>query len=161
MEDKHPKTAVSPDKKTLRKNAFLDASGIVLVAVLLLFLSWQFDFVDGILDRFNESRNHSLDAFMAPVIFVLIAGIWFVLRRRNELLAELEWREALETEVRTLSGLLPICAWCKRIRDDQGSWNNLETYLAAHSNAAFTHGICPDCMRRVDKFKPPHSTDES
>jgi len=49
--------------------------------------------------------------------------------------------------VRTLSGLLPICAYCKRIRDDQDYWKQIEQYLAEHSNARFSHGICPDCMR--------------
>jgi PAS domain S-box-containing protein len=53
--------------------------------------------------------------------------------------------------VRTLSGLLPICAWCKKIRDDQGYWNRLEDYIQTHSEAEFTHGICPDCAGRVSR----------
>jgi two-component system, cell cycle sensor histidine kinase and response regulator CckA len=57
-------------------------------------------------------------------------------------------REAL-ANVKTLRGLLPICSSCKKIRDDQGYWNKLETYLQAHSEADFTHGICPDCARRL------------
>ena len=52
----------------------------------------------------------------------------------------------LVSEMRALSGLLPICAHCKKIRDDGGYWNRLETYLEAHSEAAFTHGICHDCQ---------------
>ena len=50
-------------------------------------------------------------------------------------------------EVRSLEGLLPICAQCKKIRDDQGYWNHLESYLSAHTDATFTHGVCPDCAR--------------
>jgi DNA-binding response OmpR family regulator len=50
--------------------------------------------------------------------------------------------------VRTLSGLLPICAYCKRIRDDQDYWKQIEHYLSEHSNARFSHGICPDCMQK-------------
>jgi DNA-binding response OmpR family regulator len=50
--------------------------------------------------------------------------------------------------VRTLSGLLPICAYCKRIRDDRDYWNQIEHYLSEHSNARFSHGICPDCMKQ-------------
>ena len=53
------------------------------------------------------------------------------------------------TEVRTLSGLLPICSSCKRIRDDQGYWQQIEGYLHDHSNLDFTHGICPECARRL------------
>ncbi len=55
-----------------------------------------------------------------------------------------ELREAL-TRVKALSGLLPICACCKKIRDDQGYWTQVELFVMAHSQAEFTHGICPDC----------------
>jgi hypothetical protein len=50
--------------------------------------------------------------------------------------------------VKTLSGLLPICSSCKGIRDDSGYWRNVETYVQEHSEATFTHGVCPDCLRR-------------
>ena len=56
------------------------------------------------------------------------------------------------SHVKLLSGLLPICASCKRIRDDQGYWRQVETYIAAHSEAIFTHGICPECLKR---YKAP------
>jgi len=59
-----------------------------------------------------------------------------------------ELRQAL-AEVRTLSGLLPICASCKKIRDDNGYWNEVENYIRKHSEAEFSHGICPDCMRKL------------
>lgn len=55
---------------------------------------------------------------------------------------------ALDT-VKTLSALLPICSWCKRIRDDQGYWNQLENFLSANKGLEFTHGICPDCFQKV------------
>ena len=58
-------------------------------------------------------------------------------------------QKALE-EVKTLSGLLPICASCKRIRDEKdGSWQPIEDYIANHSEADFTHGICPECANRL------------
>ena len=72
---------------------------------------------------------------------------------KERLIAEL--RAALE-EVKTLSGLLPICASCKKIRNDQGYWTQLELYIAEHSEAEFTHGICPDCM---DKLYPQFAGD--
>jgi hypothetical protein len=46
-----------------------------------------------------------------------------------------------------LGGLLPICSYCKRIRDDRDYWNGLEHYISSHSDAKFTHGVCPSCMR--------------
>jgi CheY-like chemotaxis protein len=51
--------------------------------------------------------------------------------------------------IKTLNGLIPICAGCKQIRDDKGYWSQVETYVAKHSNAKFSHGICPDCARKL------------
>jgi PAS domain S-box-containing protein len=61
-------------------------------------------------------------------------------------------------EVRALSGLLPICADCKRIRDDNGSWTQIERYIRDHSEAEFSHGLCPDCAERLypGVLKKPH-----
>lgn len=56
-------------------------------------------------------------------------------------------RKALD-EIKTLKGLLPICSSCKKIRDDEGFWSNVETYLSKHSDFTFTHGICPDCSNK-------------
>ena len=68
-------------------------------------------------------------------------------RERELLIARLQ--KALD-EVKTLRGLLPICASCKRIRvDDNATWQQIEEYIANHSEADFTHGICPDCARRL------------
>ena len=60
----------------------------------------------------------------------------------------IELKEALDT-VKTLSGLLPICASCKNIRDDRGYWNQIESYIQTHSEAQFTHSICPDCAKKL------------
>jgi hypothetical protein len=51
--------------------------------------------------------------------------------------------------IKLLHGLLPICASCKKIRDDTGSWNVLESYIREHSEAAFTHGLCPECQQQL------------
>ncbi|MBI5633782.1 MAG: transporter substrate-binding domain-containing protein [Nitrospirae bacterium] len=68
----------------------------------------------------------------------------------------LELKEAL-AEVRTLSGMLPICASCKKIRDDKGYWSQIEDYITKHSGAFFSHGICPDCfdkqIRDLEKMR--------
>lgn len=54
-----------------------------------------------------------------------------------------------ETEINKLRGILPICASCKKIRDDQGYWNQIEAYIQEHSDAEFTHGICPNCAKKL------------
>lgn len=55
-----------------------------------------------------------------------------------------ELRHALE-HIKTLRGVVPICAWCKKIRDDEGYWKQLESYVREHTEAEFSHGICPSC----------------
>jgi sigma-B regulation protein RsbU (phosphoserine phosphatase) len=52
-------------------------------------------------------------------------------------------------EIKTLSGLVPMCAHCKKIRDDEGYWKKVEVYIEEHSEAQFSHGICPDCIREL------------
>jgi len=68
------------------------------------------------------------------------------LERTNAMLekSHRELEQAME-EIKTLSGFLPICAQCKKIRDDKGYWNRLESYIQKHSNAKFSHSICPEC----------------
>jgi DNA-binding NtrC family response regulator len=65
---------------------------------------------------------------------------------REKLIRELQLALA---EVKTLSGLLPICASCKKIRDDKGYWNQIEVYIREHSGAEFSHGLCPDCAKKL------------
>ncbi len=65
---------------------------------------------------------------------------------RERLITELQTALA---EVKTLSGLLPICGWCKKIRDDRGYWDSVEGYLRKHAAVQFTHGICPDCAAKM------------
>jgi len=59
-------------------------------------------------------------------------------------------KQALD-EVRTLRGIMPICAYCKKIRDDEGYWNQVEKYVSDHTEAKFSHGICPTCFEREMK----------
>ncbi len=65
---------------------------------------------------------------------------------RDHLIHELQ--EAL-AKVKHLSGMLPICAWCKKVRDDQDYWKEVEGYVASHSEADFKHGICPPCLAKA------------
>ncbi len=67
-------------------------------------------------------------------------------RERDRLITQLQ--QALET-IKTLSGMLPICASCKKIRNDTGYWEEVESYVKRHSDAEFTHGICPVCARKL------------
>jgi len=67
-------------------------------------------------------------------------------KEKDELIAKLQ--NALD-KVKILSGLLPICSSCKKIRDDKGYWQQIESYVREHSEAQFTHGLCPDCLTKL------------
>lgn len=66
---------------------------------------------------------------------------------REQLIVELQ---AALANIKTLRGLLPICAWCKQVRDDQGYWTQVEVYIRDHSEVEFSHGICPACLHKLD-----------
>jgi hypothetical protein len=85
----------------------------------------------------SAAQQKALQALSRQVMVLL------ELRRVSARLAE-----ALE-HVKTLQGLLPICAWCKRIRDDKGYWDQIEAYFHKSTGADFTHGICPQCLEKA------------
>ncbi len=94
---------------------------------------------DGYLTR--PIANRELLARVQAMVRIIKAE-----RERDLLIKKLE--EALAT-IKTLSGMLPICAGCKKIRDDQGYWEEVELYVKKHSTAEFTHGICPACCKKL------------
>jgi signal transduction histidine kinase len=76
---------------------------------------------------------------------LLVRSIHYAIERQK-LLTQLE--KSLE-EIKELEGLVPMCAWCKKIRDDRGYWEKVETYIEKSTRAAITHGICPDCLQKI------------
>lgn len=123
----------------VRPNAFEegDASVLVIMAVLTA-LAVDNARLQRDLDRHVQARLAALSTANAELSASL--------GERDKLVDGLT--EAL-TRVKTLSGLLPICASCKKVRDDRGYWNQIEAYLRTRTEAEFTHGICPDCARRL------------
>jgi len=103
--------------------------------------------------RLSSGELKDVEVFSGPITLhgekVLFSIINDISKRktyeqeREDLITKLE--KAL-AEIKTLRGILPICATCKKIRDDKGYWNQIETYIGAHSKVKFTHGICPECQ---------------
>jgi Y_Y_Y domain len=97
---------------------------------------------------------HQTRTFSALCLLLVGAGAAAVhgLRVRRLKARERELKRRVDeavAQVQTLSGLLPICAWCKRVRDDGGYWNQIESYISSHSAVDFTHGICPECSEKL------------
>ncbi|ACH37407.1 MAG: hypothetical protein ACD_55C00013G0001 [uncultured bacterium] len=115
-------------------------------------------FVTALSDEVDESRGFKAGAvdFLSkpvnPVILSHRVAVHLELQSQKEALTRKnqELQEAL-SRVKELSGLLPICMTCKKIRDDQGYWNQLESYISLHSEALFSHGYCPECAAAAMK----------
>ncbi len=100
-------------------------------AIIKTGIEKPFELIFRDLDRVNKELSQEID-------------IRIKAQRQKEKLIE-SLRQALE-EIKTLKGILPICMHCKKIRDDKGYWNQLERYIHEHSDAKFSHGICPECL---------------
>jgi hypothetical protein len=135
---------------------------------LLLTLGWQVgDFISGkwmetLNDAFTKGVKCEFEATFQEKVYAFLVvplpeagyanfyGMDITARKtaeteRERLIGELQ--DAL-AKVKTLSGLVPICAWCKKIRDDRGFWNEVEVFVQSHSDATFSHGVCPDCLQK-------------
>ncbi len=81
-----------------------------------------------------------------------VGGVDYVTKPFNS--AELLARVKTHIEVKILRGLLPICSSCKKIRDDKGYWNQIESFIQTHAHVTFSHGICPECLRKLYGDQP-------
>ncbi len=85
---------------------------------------------------------------MAPAQEVAFSLLSLLLGGSADALASLRKTKQLTHEIETLSEMLPICAWCKKVRNDSGYWEQIEKYISSRSRTAITHGICPDCHKK-------------
>ena len=136
--DKDSKKKAYHESGRLPRNLALILSIAILSFMVVLILL--------VIERFAEwHQGHGIsitdEIIMAFAIFSLAFAI-FSLRK---------WRGLKENlpSLESLHGLLPLCSSCKKVRDDNGSWNQLEAYIQNHSDAKITHGICPECMKQL------------
>jgi hypothetical protein len=110
------------------------------------FIFFFLGFVTIISIYFNEKREAKALSSINTALQREIDERKRIEQEREKLIKELQ---GALTEVKTLSGLLPICAACKKIRDDKGYWNQIELYIRERSEAEFSHGICPECAKKL------------
>ncbi len=91
----------------------------------------------------------SKENFYSTDLENLLIELRNMLESHLTLLLQKQELEKMTEEIRTLKGIIPICAECKNIRNDQGYWEQLELYIQKHSEADFSHGICPNCARKL------------
>ena len=105
--------------------------------------------------RINITRNDEFGE-LSIAFDQMSENLKSITASRDELNREIEIRKKTEielkkaiAEVKTLSGFLPICANCKKVRDDKGYWEQIDSYIKEHSNLEFSHGLCPDCAKKL------------
>ena len=109
-------------------------------------------------DRFMLLEN-LIALTLAVFIGVTASGKLHRIRRESFAGRQVE-RETIGELVRTLQGVLPICAWCKKIRQEDGNWTILEKYISEHSEARFSHGLCPECKAKLYQEHPSLPKDQ-
>jgi hypothetical protein len=126
-----------------------------LCMALIAGVGWYVhDFLSG---RAISSEYYRLwDALNQQVCYLIAASVVGALRREVLVQQDLNQRltEAM-AEVRELRGLLPVCAWCHQIRDEEGDWHPMEAFLLKRTRAAATHGICPTCEAKLYREEGP------
>ncbi|HIJ40448.1 MAG TPA: response regulator [Deltaproteobacteria bacterium] len=129
--------------KQIKSDPALKATFIVLISGSKTSSLEQADGLDEGADGYiaRPISNRELKARVNAMVRILLAE-----RERDDLIVQL--KDAM-AKVKQLSGFLPICSHCKKIRDDKGYWNQIEAYIGAHSEADFSHGICPDCAKKL------------
>lgn len=120
--------------------------GAVIVSAITIYALFIANFHTGYQYTLTFSNIWNMTLLLASFLLVSLGAqhVAHLLKAERELSAKL--KNAIN-EIKQLSGLLPICASCKKIRNDKGYWEQIEAYIGKHSEATFTHGICPECMQ--------------
>jgi len=141
--------------------AWRSGSRFAYLLSMLSALAW------GLSDWYSgHTYSHVLYyAWNAIIRLISFLTIGYILGQLHKLLIEerkisRDLHAALN-QVKTLSGLLPICAWCKRIRDDKGYWQQIEEYVKTHTDVQFSHGLCKECAAKMQKEEMHTESPES
>lgn len=80
---------------------------------------------------------------------IILSDITDRIEAENKIRAQKDELQKALSDIKKLRGILPICASCKKIRNDEGYWDQVEIYISEHSEAEFSHGLCPDCIKKL------------
>lgn len=131
---------------------------LVVISFILIFsflLFSIYDVLEKVVEFSSTYEKYEIDEIISTLIVFAICMAWFSFRRWRETLRtisilEKKNKEVIDTleTIKTLEGIIPICMYCKEIRDEEGAWNQLEKYISEHSEAKFSHGICEKCKEK-------------
>lgn len=125
--------------------ATLDLLIIICLVVLSFLLFGYLDLLETVVNWSKQHEEYEIDEIISSSLFLVFCLLIFSVRRWRETQKKSAALERALAEIQTLRGIIPICGYCKKIRDDEGVWNQLEAYIHTHSDAQLSHGICPEC----------------
>jgi len=151
------------EKMSRKPRPLKDLAVIAFLSVTVFAVSATFDVFSKILTWLYRHDTWQLDELFTVSFFLMFAIALYAWRRHKEIVTQIQRREKAETEkaelvprlesaladVSTLTKLLPICASCKKVRDDRGYWSQVEVYIETHFHTRLDDGICPDCARKL------------
>ncbi len=145
-----------------QQSSLLELLCIIVLAILGVAISYYYDFIEKMYIWSVLHKSHFIDELVVLLIVLTFGLAIFSFRRWREQIRKhselkrlmlekermiVELHEATE-KIKILKGFLPICSHCKKIRNDEGYWQQLEKYISEHSEAQFSHGICPTCAEK-------------
>jgi hypothetical protein len=142
----------------VEKNTSKSTIDIAIIAVISLFsfyLFGRFDVLEKIVEFSSEYERFEIDEMVSTFIVLVFCLVWFSIRRWHEKIKindiisqrNKELQHAYD-EIKQLKGILPLCSFCKKIRDESGYWEQVDVYLQKHSEADISHSICDKCMKK-------------
>jgi ABC-type nickel/cobalt efflux system permease component RcnA len=131
-----------------------DALTLALISIISFLLFSKFDILEKVVEFSKRYEHYEIDEIISTSLVLVFALLWITIKNNKKVLrlnTELEKKskklEDAIAEIKQLNGILPLCSYCKRIRDDSGSWEQVDTYLQKHSEADISHSLCPDCLK--------------
>jgi hypothetical protein len=144
-----------PNTRT-RARALPELLVIIGLSVAVYLLSSRYDILENIVRLSHRYEHLEVDEIITVSIFLMFSLLFFSIRRWREAKSSeaLSKRRSEElekalSEVRQIRGMITICSVCRRVRTDEGFWQQIEVYVRDHSDAEFTHGICKECAKKL------------
>ncbi len=128
---------------------------VAVISTVSFFLFGYLDVFEWVVEFSLRYEHYEIDEVISTIIVLVFCLVWFAFRRWQELIRKnavitqknAELKKALD-EVQQLKGIIPLCSICKKIRDDSGYWEQVDTYLQKHSDADISHSLCPECLMK-------------
>lgn len=133
----------------------IEVAIIIIILVISYFFFSSFDILEKIVAWSHKYEKYEIDEMLSISIVLVVLLLYFSIKRLSELnksqnllkIQNKKLQKAMD-EIKQLKGILPLCSFCKKIRNDSGYWEQVDRYIMSYSSAEISHSICPDCLQK-------------